>query len=148
MNVLFVCTGNINRSAAAELIARKYRPSWNVRSAATNKKFGKPMARLMRDTLADKNFVGMEEHRSTALTRELVQWADVVIGFQPSHLAAVEQLGKRARTLTEFSSPHVPKLSKVPDPHFDSSGKTHRIVVALLLDAIPNIPNKETPKWN
>ena len=139
MNVLFVCTGNINRSAAAEVMSRVHRPEWNVRSAATNLKANKPMSKKMRDLLTYIGYPGPEFHRSTALTKELVDWADLVIGFQPSHLKAVEDLGGCPRSLVEFLSPDREPMTKIPDPAFDSTGNTHQQVIVLLAEALDRI---------
>ena len=34
MKVLFVCHGNINRSAAGEIILKQMKPDWEIKSAA------------------------------------------------------------------------------------------------------------------
>lgn len=139
MKVLFVCTGNINRSAAAEFMLRAIHPEWQVLGAATNLKSHKPMAKKMRERLASLGYTGMEQHRSQALTQDLVNWADLVIGFQPSHLTAVENLGGVAKSLVDYLPGDLEFVTKVPDPAFDSSGKTHVIVTELIRQALPNI---------
>ena len=95
------------------------------------------MAKKMRETLSEIGItLGVDTHRSSALTTDLVQWADLIIGFQPSHLKAVSELGGEARSLIEWLESDV---KKVPDPAFDSSGDTHRVVVGMLLEALPKI---------
>jgi len=136
VRILYVCTGNINRSAAAHVITQHAFPGHEVRSAATNLKAGKPMAKKMRVTMIENGIPGSHQHRSTALTADLVEWADLVIGFQPSHLKHVAALGGSARSLIEWLDADV---SKVPDPAFDSSGDTHRLVAAMILEALPKI---------
>jgi len=139
MKVLFVCTGNINRSAAAEFMLRAVHPDWQILGAATNLKSNKPMAKKIRERLASLGYVGMEQHRSQALTKDLINWADVVIGFQDSHLIAVATLGGVAKSLVDYLPEESKRFTKVPDPAFDSSGLTHILVTELIQLAIPNI---------
>ncbi len=137
MNVLFVCTGNINRSAAAVILAQKY-SGWKVKGAALNLKSGRPMNRCMRDLLG----LDLNDHRSTAISAELIEWADILVGFQPSHMKQLLQLSRGAR-------PHKPVYNivrwlddgeiKVPDPQFDSTGQLHREVLRMLKVALPRM---------
>ncbi len=133
MNVLFVCTGNINRSAAAVVLAQKYAPGWKVKGVALNLKSGRPMNRCMRDLLG----LDLNDHRSTAISAELIEWADILVGFQPSHM----------RQLTERTNKPVYNIvrwlddgeTKVPDPQFDSSGRLHLEVLRMLKVALPRM---------
>lgn len=129
-----MCTGNINRSAAAEMIARAVAPEIEARSAACNGQAGRSMPRRMREAL-DAVGIPVLPHRSTALTADLVAWADLTVGMQPSHLRAVAELGGRARSMVEWSSS---SLSKVPDPQFGGA-ESFPLVVQILLDAVPRL---------
>jgi protein-tyrosine-phosphatase len=141
MKILFVCTGNINRSAAAEVMARQLHPDWIIQSAATNLKANKPMSKKMRLALVEAGYPKVDFHRSTALSKSLVDWADLVVGFQPSHLKAISDLGGNPISLVEYLDLS-PALTKVPDPAFDSSGDTHRFVISLIEQALPAIENR------
>lgn len=134
MKVLFVCTGNINRSAAAEMIARAVAPEIETRSAACNGEAGRSMPRRMREALADAG-IPVLPHRSTALTADLVAWADLTVGMQPSHLRAVAKFGGAARSMVEWAST---PLTKVPDPQFGGAA-SFPLVVQILLDAVPRL---------
>jgi len=76
MNVLFVCHGNINRSAAGEIILKKIKPDWNVRSAALkNTKGNEITAKKMRTALEELGYDG-KGIRSTPISQDHVDWAD------------------------------------------------------------------------
>ena len=131
MKVLFVCTGNINRSAAAVILARNY-TGWEVKGAALNLKSGRPMSRRMRDLLG----LNINDHRSTAISTELIDWADILVGFQPSH---VKQLTERTSKPVYSIVRWLDGETKVPDPQFDSSGHLHREVLRMLDVALPRM---------
>ena len=118
VRVLFVCTGNINRSAAAEVLARQF-TGWVCLSAGLNGKAGHLMSPKMRGLL------GVEGFRSTAFTPELAAWADHLVGFQPSHIAALSSYGKPVH------------LIGIKDPHFDPSGVRHQECIQILREALP-----------
>lgn len=120
IKVLFVCTGNINRSAAAEVLSRAY-SGWECRSAALNGKAGRLMSPIMRRLLSVEGF------RSTAFIPELAAWADHLVGFQPSHIAALSTWGKPVH------------LIGIKDPHFDSTGQRHEECLRILREALPQL---------
>jgi protein-tyrosine-phosphatase len=79
--ILFVCTGNTCRSPLAEALARRAvgRLGWGQ--------------------------VEVTSHRSARVTRELVEWADLVLTMSPDQLVAVrgaEGTGK-ASVITDFA---------------------------------------------
>ena len=53
MKVLFLCHGNVNRSAAAEIILRYDYPHIEVKSAGLKTTDGRITAKKMRDVLND-----------------------------------------------------------------------------------------------
>jgi protein-tyrosine-phosphatase len=140
VKLLFVCTGNINRSAAAEVIARAKQPRWHIRSAATNLKGNNRMSKRMRLALETAGYDG-SQHRSTPLTKQLCDWADLIIGFQQSHLDAIRAHDHTPRSILDWSDRT--DWTKVPDPHFDSTGKLHLEVVAFLIPTIERLIRME-----
>ena len=56
MKVLFVCHGNVNRSAAAEIIAKKDYPQLEVKSCGLKTKDGKITAKKMRDVSTSEGY--------------------------------------------------------------------------------------------
>lgn len=85
MQVLFVCTANICRSAYMELVARhRLGPdsSVTVSSAGTHGFQDKPMDRTMATTLEE---VAHEDFRSRALTGAMIRDADLVLTADRAH---------------------------------------------------------------
>jgi protein-tyrosine phosphatase len=89
MKLLMMCTGNMNRSAAAHYLAQRklQGSSHQVDSAGTSKKaVNKPMAKKTREALKQWGFnFGVKDHRSKPLDRALVDWADKIIYMVPGH---------------------------------------------------------------
>jgi protein-tyrosine-phosphatase len=86
--VLFVCSGNICRSAYAhvvfERLAQDYDRKIQVASAGTLRLVGRPAAPLM-IRVANERGINIEEHRSTPLSRLLVEAADAIFAMSPEH---------------------------------------------------------------
>jgi protein-tyrosine-phosphatase len=51
--------------------------------------------------------IDLSSHRSSYLTKEVVDWADVILGMSPHHVIAAERLGGEGKTrlITEFEIP-------------------------------------------
>jgi protein-tyrosine-phosphatase len=122
-NILFVCTGNTCRSPLAEAIARAelQKRAWQhvqVRSAGITAREG-DVASEHAVTVARGRGIGLEEHRSRALTPELVVWADLVLGMSPSHLHAVHHFGggEKVSLLGDFAAGSEGRGHPVSDPY-------------------------------
>jgi protein-tyrosine-phosphatase len=83
LNVLFVCTANICRSPYLELLARSRVDTVRFSSAGTHGYDGAQMDRTMAATLTDG--IPHREFRSRALTRALIDEADLVLTAERSH---------------------------------------------------------------
>lgn len=118
MNILFVCTGNINRSPASEIIYKSLNYRDNVTSAALTNKKSLITSKRMREAL-EKAGYKYTEIRSKPVTKALIDWADTILYMQKSHL---DQLVDR------FGSSHKYKnlasyigKNKIHDPAFDGT---------------------------
>lgn len=103
MKVLFVCTANICRSASAAQLLRDAvattpeLPDVEVRSAGSHALPGHPGC-----SVAPALAGTFEAHRSQPVTRELVEWADLILTAARDHRPRVMELepGARSRTFT------------------------------------------------
>lgn len=107
-NLLFVCTGNTCRSpiAAAAARAELARRGWShvqVRSAGVSAADGNPASEHAVTVLAEQG-IDLSAHRSTRLSPELVEWADLILAMSASHAFALAELGGGAKTalVTDF----------------------------------------------
>jgi protein-tyrosine phosphatase len=87
MKLLFVCTGNICRSAAAELLTANKRSrgaSLRVRSAGTHARQGRRI-HAMTAAVVEPWGIDVSGFRSTPLDRQLVDGADLVLTMTTQH---------------------------------------------------------------
>ncbi|WP_085528662.1 hypothetical protein [Kocuria massiliensis] len=85
--VLFVCTGNIARSASSELIARhrcESSPQLEFASAGTAAVVGSPVAPEMGAEL-ERRGVPFDGHRGQQLVGDMVRHADIVLVMETHH---------------------------------------------------------------
>lgn len=72
MNILFLCTANIQRSKTAEELFRAFDYANEYRSAGLSSKY-------------------VEKAGSTLCTKEMLQWADKVYVFENEHIKRIQQ---------------------------------------------------------
>ncbi|HET7275095.1 MAG TPA: low molecular weight protein arginine phosphatase [Longimicrobiaceae bacterium] len=121
-NILFVCTGNTCRSPMAEAIARREisRRGWqNVRvaSAGASAEPGRPAAAEAITVLAREG-IDLSDHSSRPLSRDIVEWSDLILAMGPSHLTSIARWGGAAKAalLGDFAAGESMPGSPVPDP--------------------------------
>lgn len=108
-SILLVCTGNICRSPAAELLiaqALGQTAVARVRSAGTRALPGRAIAEPMAALLSDLG-VPTESFRSQQLTLELIAESDLILTMDRAHRSEVVRLDpgalRRTFTLNEFA---------------------------------------------
>lgn len=136
MKVLFVCHGNINRSAAGEIILKQMKPEWEVKSAALkDTKGGEITSKKMREALKEKGYQ-TEGIRSTPISQGLVDWADVIFYMDNSNEKKLEekfgqQIFSKAKRLSNYIG-----IPKIPDPNFSKTNELHKQVIDMVHAAI------------
>ena len=134
MNVLWLCHGNVNRSAAGHVIMKQKYPQFNVKSAGLKTKDGKITAKKMRDTLTERGYP-TEGIRSSVCTQELMDWADVVFYMDNGNEKRLnEQFGLPSKCvrLSNFLS----GINKIPDPAFAKGTEMHHQVITMIEKAL------------
>ena len=121
-NVLFVCTGNTCRSPMAAALAREElaRRGWQhvrIASAGAAAEAGQPASHPA-VVVMERTGIDLSMHASQRLTRELVEWADLILVMSPSHLAPVGELGgaEKMALLGEFGAADPRFAAPVRDP--------------------------------
>ena len=125
MNILYVCSGNINRSAAARYISKlKYSKNHLFRSAGTSKKsVGKKMTKKMRLILEDALGIDADGHRSQNINLNLIKWADIIICFADVHVNSLYSefdFYLRKKKVIKLWEYYTNKINRITDPGTNS----------------------------
>ena len=131
MNVLIVCHGNINRSAAGEIIMRTMLPSgWEVRSAGLKADGGRITTKKMREALTELGYAQCSV-RSTVMTPELAAWANTIMYMDRTNEFMlmekyIDHSGKFLHLGTLIG------VAKIPDPNYAKTNELHKKVIGML----------------
>ncbi|MFV0476238.1 MAG: ATP-grasp domain-containing protein [Parahaliea sp.] len=133
--ILFICYGNINRSALADVLFQHYRPATSTvecRSAGFHREAGRNADPRM-VALAAKQGVDMGAFRSHQLDTELLQWADLILVMETSH---IEQLKNDKRVYLMGGLIDKAGLAReIPDP-YNQAGSVYQTVYQQVESAI------------
>lgn len=119
-SVLFICKGNINRSAVAEYILKQMLdndPAVVIRSSGTTAAFGSwgsKATKTMRNLAAAKGVPDLEQHRAQLTTRELIENSDHVFYMDKKNQRKLKKMFGDA-----FVDEHCKMLGgeeEIPDP--------------------------------
>ncbi len=143
IRILYVCTGNTCRSPMAEVLTRararqRGLSGIRVRSAGTMAYEGSPASAGARTAVGELG-LELDRHAARLLGEDELEWADLVLAMSPSHLAAVETLG-RGRCYAEVITAFAGDVSGgVRDPfggsddrYRDTCAQLERLVEAVL----------------
>lgn len=120
MRVLVLCHGSVNRSPFVAAIIAHHRPDWRVHCAGLKTTVGRP-ATPKAKTAAARIGLDLSYHRSQPMTRDLFDWADVVLYMDSGNeKRLIEQVGeaavrRKAELLASYGS-----LRRLPDPNYTS----------------------------
>ncbi len=115
--VVFVCWGNICRSPIGERVARHAFEAAHVDATITSagvsdEERGRPLDRRAQKTLREHGYT-FDGHRAHQITAAEIEDADLVVAFEPLHVARMRRIAPTASNislLTDF----------IPDAQTDS----------------------------
>jgi protein-tyrosine phosphatase len=114
--ILFVCTGNICRSAMAEgMLRAQVDGQLDVASAGVGALIGHPADEHARDVLAGQN-IDISAHRAQQATSKVLRWADLVLCMEQHHLDEVFRIDPTSRGKS-FLVGHWQDRYEIPDPY-------------------------------
>lgn len=137
--LLFVCTGNLCRSPAAESVfnalAQERSLAWRAESAGLSAAEGEPVPENVEVSLGEVGFYA-DNHRARKVDIRMIGDADLVLAMTPRQkekLArlAVSTTGDKLHTLPEILGEG--ETGEVPDPH-GYPLSTHRASVRRIYD--------------
>ena len=122
-SVIFVCLGNINRSAVAEGLLRKHAPGTKVKSAGTGGHFaGHPASAEMRAAAKAVANVDLGGHRAKQVQAQDFEEFDLVLAMDSENLSDLRGMCPfhHQSKLHLFLPTYAPQLGMqdTPDPYF------------------------------
>jgi len=145
MNILFVCTGNVSRSFLAEMLLKNEIAPLRIDSIAVSSAGlfaypGSPPDPQMVDFLTQME-IPMTEHEAKQITKQDVDWADLIMVMEKDHTDTINKLWPDAKDKVELLGNFIAE-GQNPDDIIDPFGKTpyhYRLAQSQISLAIKNL---------
>lgn len=150
MNILFVCDGNVSRSFLAEMLLKDEighvnRGKFSISSAGLMAFPGSPPDPHMVSYLT-KMGIPPAEHRSRQITKEDVDWADLILVMEKYHIAKLRSRWPEVKGKVELLGRYLAGgqfADDIPDP-FGKSPYHYRLSQSQITLAIRTLAKKLT----
>jgi len=147
VKILFVCTGNTCRSSMAEALMKRLAAqsseSIEVRSAGIAAVEGEPASGHARTVMKELG-LNLDDHRASGITREAVEWADLILTMTTGQRDAVVRrfpdAAPKTHVLKEYASTDVGG-SDIQDP-FLQPVEVYRKVAGEISEALSKVVEK------
>jgi protein-tyrosine-phosphatase len=137
--VVFVCQGNICRSALAEVIF-KSESNLPVRSIGLDTKTGKEANPRMVKTAKDFGF-DLTEHRATNIDDFNFNKSDLLVCMQPEHIKMLNGLGLRNQKILLGAFHKSIFRIRIPDP-YSANDSYMKKCAEIVINATKNVARK------
>lgn len=126
-SILFLCYGNINRSALADVLTRGYAEDLGVRvsSAGFHSTAGRPADPVMVE-VASAHGTDLSASRSVPLTAELLQTSDIIFAMEKAHIDRLRSMDPASAKKTWLLGAHpggARSGTEIADPYGRARGK-------------------------
>ena len=134
MKILFICSGNLNRSPAAQTIMKKLSTRDHIISAAIHNNRRLLTTKGMREALERRDYK-YTKIWSKPVRKEFIIWADIVFYMQPSHLVDLQKITKSYKYI---NLAHFINKTEIHDPHTNKNPEVYDNTVKDIEKAIKN----------
>ncbi len=120
--LLFICYGNINRSALADRLVRGYAEDSGiaVASAGFHSEAGRPADPVMVEVAAERG-TSLGGSRSTTVDREMLRQSDVIFVMEKAHVDVIREMDEEAAARSYLLGAHGGR-PEIADPYGGSRG--------------------------
>lgn len=134
MNILFVCHGNVCRSPLAEVVFKRTieGKKHQVQSAGFTGP-GRPAAKKVRE-FAETHGYDLSNHRSRLVSRELIDWCNIVYYMDNRNLADLRELSSRVEQKAVCLGLFIGK-DKIRDPGYMKRGPRLDAILNSVVEA-------------
>lgn len=112
--ILMVCTGNVCRSPAAQVLLSRELPGRTIESAGVAAIGGTAIDPVMNELLTGRGF-DMSAHRARRVDDRLCRWADLILVMEIAHRHLIERTYPMTRGRVYCLAEH--DRIDVPDPY-------------------------------